>query len=97
MNFDASTLPEAYRELTKTAFAVWVLLHTMTEAELSAGRKVIASALGKTTSSANDVFRELRRKGFVGIVRSDEDRRLAKITLKRRAILKGTDRFIKLS
>jgi len=97
MLFDACTIPEGYRELTKTAFAVWVRLHAMTETELSAGRKAIASTLGKTTSSANDVFRELRRKGFVGVERADNDRRRAKITLKRRAILKGTDRFIKLS
>lgn len=93
----SSTISEAFEDLTSPAFAFWIRLHLTTDKELDSGRRGLAKTLGMKEPSLNRLIAELRRKGFVKVRRSEKNRRRSRIILARRAILKGRDRFIKLS
>jgi DNA-binding MarR family transcriptional regulator len=93
----SASISEGFEDLTAQAFAIWIRLHLTSDDELDSGRRGLAKKLGLKEATLNRILAELRRKGFIQIRRSENNRRRSRLILKRRAILKGRDRFIKLS
>lgn len=81
------TVPGAYSELSRPAFAVWIRLAGLRERELSHSRKRLASLLGYSEPRARAIFRELVRKGFLVIEPSRGPARPSRIFLVRRALV----------
>lgn len=56
---------DAYQELSKSAFAVWIRLSVSSQEQLGSGRKNLSKILGYSYNRSNAVLYELEKKGFV--------------------------------
>lgn len=61
-------LIDAYNQLTRKAFAVWIRLSLASPEELHAGRTKVALMLGYSKRQGDEVLRELERSGFIAFL-----------------------------
>lgn len=91
--WEAQGIAEAYDELTRNAFAIWIRMHTMTPNQLAMGRAKIAKVFGYSPDRNNVVMRELFHKGYIVF----EPRGVGKPTtihLTKRASIRGSAYFV---
>lgn len=62
-------LNEAYEELSKPAFSVWIRLMTIPRIERLTGRTSLSKTLRLSVSQLNRILVELQNKGYVGLLR----------------------------
>jgi len=86
---------DAYAELTRPAFAVWIRLMAMTPEQLTLGRDFLAKQLGYSEPGASQVLKELSRKAYLK-VDSGGPFLPTQFILIKRLILKGDDHVITL-
>jgi hypothetical protein len=59
------SLIEAYEELSRPAFAIWIRMAVAEHDDLRAGRTKLTALLGYSRRQGNELLKELERKGFV--------------------------------
>ena len=92
-----ATIEEAFKELSRRAFAVWIRM-MVTPPDKLRGLARMSKMLGCSSRNLRTVLTELRFKNFIELVRLKEGRRgFLEVKLTRRAMLVGADHFIKLS
>lgn len=91
---ESAGIDEAYRELTRQAFAVWVRLMTIPHEELEKGQTNLARILGFKFPQKIAPVKELARKGYIKTIKNGC--RPMKIVIIKRLVLKGDDHVIKL-
>jgi len=95
-------IAQAYRELSPSAFSVWIIMHTLDDDDM-VGRAVFAKNVGFSEGRMGYIIQELRLKQYVdvtpGAVKngSGPGRSLTKFGLKKLCVLEGFDRIMKLS
>lgn len=92
---EPTTIQTAYKELSKTAFSVWIRLMVADEKELI-GRDNIEEAIGFSQMQTTRILQELRRKGYVESIRKGNHGKV-NLRVRRRALLSGKNSFIRLS
>ncbi len=96
-----ATLEEAFEELTDSGSVVWRMLQRIPEDALAKGKRATAKALGRTVRRLNHSLRELDAKGYIefGERRIDgaDDGRVTPIVVRRRALISGRDRAIRIA
>lgn len=63
--WESISIADAYEDLTRCAFAVWIRLHTFTPNQLGMGRAKLGRALGYSPDRSNVIIRELFHKGYI--------------------------------
>lgn len=58
-------IADAYGQLTRKAFAIWIRLSVAEPDELRAGRARVSRLLGYSKRQGDEVLRELERCGFI--------------------------------
>ena len=95
-HWDAVNVSEAFDELTKTEFAVWLRLCTMTPNQLAIGRNKLYKILNYSQQRACDsILRKLSNKGYILF----EPKGVAKptgILLAKRPRISSTHFFVKV-
>lgn len=89
------TIADAYNQLTSEALAVWLRMHVLTPEEMT-GRTELAKLLNYS-AYVDKIFRELRYKGFLAIYTRWGCGKRSVFILKKRLMLAGEDRVIKMS
>jgi len=79
------SIPTAYCELSKRAFAVWVRLMAESPEVLLTGRHRLAELLSYSQRRFSEVLLELVRKGYVGVIPPERVGLVTQIVLRRRA------------
>lgn len=94
---DAVKLEEAYNDLTREAFAVWIRLMVEPDHVLErAGMWKIAEKCNYGKRQFSNILRQLRNKGYLRY-RSTSPGVPVKLHVAKRPMLIGFDRFVKLS
>lgn len=88
-------IADAYQELSKEGFAVWILMAVTSAKVLESGLGKMASEFGYKERGFRKVLSELRNKGYVRYV--TRTRLPVPLQIARRPLLAGHDRFVKLS
>lgn len=89
-------LDTAYQELSRDGFAVWVRMHLIPSVTLEqAGIMVLSSTFKYSESGFQSVLKELQACGYISL-KSGKPGEITKIRLIRKALLIGTNHFIKL-
>lgn len=91
--WEAVSIADAYDDLTRNAFAIWIRMHTMTPNQLAMGRAKIARVFNYSSDRNNVVMRELFHKGFIVF----EPKGVGKPTtihLTKRASVRGSAYFV---
>lgn len=90
------TIVDAYDQLPRTAFALWIRMSVHPTHELeNLGMYKLAEKFGYTRRPFYEQVQVLRNNGFLRY--ATEYGRAAQIRLTKRPMLVGVDRFIKLS
>lgn len=89
-------VPQAYKALSQEAFAIWIRMHCMAEAELAAGRGKLAKVFGLSEGRSNVIIRELVLKGYLAADSKGPPHPTA-FKLAKRCKLVGRNQFIRLS
>jgi transposase len=90
------TIVEAYDQLSRTAFALWIRLAVHPAHELETlGMYKLAKKFGYSRRTFYDQIQILRNSGYLRYV--SQHGRVAKIRLTKKPLLIGVDQFIKLS
>lgn len=76
-------LADAYEELTRAAFAIWIRMSVAGRGELRMGRGKLSRMLGYSRRQGDELLRELERKGFVGFIPHGPYRRTVVVILRR--------------
>jgi hypothetical protein len=92
--WDAVHIKDAFRELSEKTFNVWIVLHTLTSAELSAGVKKLGPRLNMHPRRFSTTLRKLAEIGYVAINRGPNNFHPIKITLIKRASVKPSSHFV---
>lgn len=97
----AVTIRQAYEELSRPAFTTWVFMHVMEDDELI-GREAFSVHLGYSSARHGYIIQELRLKQYIDVIpdavrANGPGRGLTRFALKKICLLKGFDRFIKMS
>jgi len=92
-----ATIEQAYDELTKPGFAVWMRLMVTPRHHLSSGRERLATLMGYSRGRFDYILKELYNKGYIGLEKNAMVGKPTSIVLARRAILAGRSHFIRLS
>ena len=91
--FGPIRIAEAYEELTRQGFAVWMRLVIMEYNELS-NRKVLAKVLGYSVARSNQILRELKRKGYISFI-VGASWEPTEVVIERRPFLEGRGKFVR--
>jgi len=89
-------LAEAYDELTRAAFAIWIRMSVADRGELRMGRGKLARMLGYSRRQGDELLRELERKGFVAFIPHGPYRRTV-VVIVRRPLLEHGHGFARFS
>lgn len=89
-------ITEAYDQLSRNAFAVWIRLSVAEQEELRSGRTNLAERIGYSTRQCNEVLRELDRKGFITFLPEGPWRRTT-IVVTRKPLLQRGHGFVRFS
>jgi hypothetical protein len=82
-------LAEAYDQLTKPAFAIWIRMAVAERPELRAGRAKLSRLLGYSRRQGDELLRELERKGFVAFIPHGPWRRTVVVLVRRPLLERG--------
>jgi len=93
---DPATITEAFKELSKSAFAVWIRLMMVPEKQL-VNRIEMAKLLEYSPAQCNSILRELKQKGYLKMIRGSKVGDPTRFVIKRRAIIAGPNQFLSLS
>lgn len=88
-------LEEAYKDLSRQTFAVWVRLMVATDEERKLGRKRLAKLLGYGSQRGGEVFRELKRLGYVEWI--PYVGRPSELVVLRRAKIRARTHFVRVN
>lgn len=88
-------LDDAWGELGRDAFAVWVRLMLVPSRKLCGGRNVLAEHLQMAPRTLSRFLYELRNKGYLRLIRSHESGRL-EVHILRRALIVGPTAFVRI-
>ncbi|KKL80697.1 hypothetical protein LCGC14_2002140 [marine sediment metagenome] len=92
-----ASINDAYTELSKAAFAIWIRLMTETNPAHLQTKKRVAKVLGYSSDQAcKRVLEELVEKGYIEF-RNDSKGPGCRLVLVKRALLVGRDHFVRLS
>lgn len=69
-NDGTATIDQAYDELTRSAFAVWIRLMTERPETLKMGKAKLAALLGYSPRRSDEVLTELARKGYISVIKT---------------------------
>lgn len=89
-------LADAYQELTRAAFAIWIRIAVAERSELRVGRARLSRMLGYSRRQGDELLRELERKGFIALLPSGPWRRTV-VVLMRRPLLEHGHSFTRFS
>jgi len=90
-------LDDAYEELTRAAFAVWLRMSADSTVVLQhSGVHNLAKRYGYARRGFFEVLRQLRNKGYVRYNTPPRGESIS-VTIARRPLLVGVDQFVKLS
>lgn len=84
-------IAEAYKELSRPAFAFWLRMHVASPEEITMGRKKLARVLRTSVRNMSKWMLELKRKGYV-----DSSRKRPKperFAILRRAVVRNGQEF----
>lgn len=90
------TIPFAYNELSKPAFAAWMLLMTFKDSELI-GQGNVAKRLGYKSRHGVEILQELKRYGYIQITEPKNIGDFSEVIIVKRAKVSGPNRFVTLS
>lgn len=76
-------LAQAYEELTRSAFAIWIRMSVAGKGELRMGRGKLSRMLGYSRRQGDELLRELERKGFVAFIPHGPYRRTVVVVVRR--------------
>ena len=82
-----ATINQAYSELSRSAFAVWIRLMAEPPDVLKLGKAHLAGLLGYGLRRTDEVLTELRRKGYIGVIRPEGVAAPLTIVIRRRALI----------
>ncbi len=60
-------IPQAYAELSRGAFSVWIRMSHIADEDMAKGRRAIAEICGYSQAQMNRILTELRRKKYIAI------------------------------
>jgi hypothetical protein len=89
-------LAEAYDQLTRGAFAIWIRMAVAERRELRVGRAKLSLMLGYSRRQGDELLRELERKGFVAFLPHGPWRRTV-VVLTRRPLLERGHSFTRFA
>lgn len=89
-------LAEAYEQLSRPAFAIWIRMSVAPRADLRMGRAKLSSLLGYSRRQGDELLRELDRKGFVACIAHGPYRRTV-IVIVRKPLLEQGHSFTRFS
>lgn len=84
-------IKEAYSELTRAGFAAWFRLVVEPPETLTRGRVHLAKVLGYSERRADDIFRELKRKGYIRLIRAHRPGLPTRVVIERRPLINRRD------
>lgn len=87
------SIPEAYKTLSRPAFAIWIRMSVAERDELRAGRCKMVESLGYSRRQGYELFRELERKGFVRFLPGSSPWRKSVIVIVRKPLLEAGHGF----
>jgi hypothetical protein len=91
------SIPDAYQELSRGAFAVWVRMALVPDEDLAKGRAALARTCGYSPAQMNRVLAELQRKKYVAVDNPGAVGAPARLrTPKRPLIVSCHNRFVRL-
>lgn len=90
-------IADAYADLPREAFAVWIRLSVMAPKNFSLGYRKLCSRFGYERHRFAEVIQKLQFKGYVRIERDESPFGRCTIHIVRRPMLVGADFFLKLS
>lgn len=82
-------LAEAYDQLTRGAFAIWIRMAVAERRELRVGRAKLSLMLGYSRRQGDELLRELERKGFVAFIPHGPWRRTVVVLVRRPLLERG--------
>ena len=92
-----ASINDAYAELSKAAFAIWIRLMTETNPAHLQTKERAAKVLGySSVNSCKRVLEELVEEGYIEF-RNDSKGSGCRLVLVKRALLVGRDHFVRLS
>jgi hypothetical protein len=89
-------LAEAYGQLSRPAFAIWIRMSVAPRAELRIGRAKLSRLLGYSRRQGDELLRELERKGFVTFIAHGPYRRTV-VVITRKPLLEQGHSFTRFS
>lgn len=84
-------IADAYRELSRPAFAFWIRLHVAEPSELASGRKKLAKVMRISVRRMRRWTEELSKKGYIASARSRPASE--KFLVQRRGIIRAKHEF----
>jgi hypothetical protein len=90
------SVDEGYDVLSAQAFSVWIRIMVASDKELT-GYKNLSKALGFSRLHTMNIIKELTRRGFVSVHKESKPPGRSIISIRKRCLLSGRNKFIKLS
>lgn len=94
---DHPTIEQAYDELSREAFAVWMRLMIMSNKDLQRGKKYLSKLCNYSLNRFYAIMKELYNKTYVSYVKTSRLGSAHIVVLKKRALIEGENSFIVLS
>jgi hypothetical protein len=94
---DCPTIEQAYDELTREAFSVWIRLMVVSSSDLRNGKKDLSKICNYSLNRFYTIMKELYNKGYVSYIKPSRLGTKHTVLLKKRALISGRNHFIKLS
>lgn len=95
--WSAVKIADAYAELSKEAFSVWIRMAVESDRILAGGLGRMAETFGYRERGFREILRQLRNAGYIRITTPPHGGIPAPLHISRRPLLVGHDRFVKLS
>lgn len=83
---------DAYNELSRSAFAVWIKLSVVSDEDLHGGRQHLSGLCGYSERRFNEVLLELERSGYITFLPNGPYQPTT-ISISRKPLLKQGDKF----
>jgi hypothetical protein len=91
--WEAVSIEEAFEDLSRPAFCIWIRMHTMTPNQLAMGRAKIAKVFRYSPDRSTVILRELFHKGYI-VPESRGHFKSTTFHLTKRASIRGSAYFV---